>query len=95
LFKNAIIKDETSVYIVVKKADTKRHVKIDEDMINKIKKHKWYFNIDDSVVARIQKKDRLEIVYLANFILGVNKYYRIGFKNGNKFDYTKENLMEL
>lgn len=95
LFKNAIVKDEETSYIVVKLGEISKKIKIDEDIIDKIKKHKWYLNINNSVVTRIQKKDRLEIVYLSNFILGVNEYHKIGFRNGNKFDYTKENLIEL
>jgi hypothetical protein len=93
LFRNAIVKDDNITYMIVKKADIKKHIKINEDIINKIKKYKWYFNIDDIVITRMYKKDRLEIVYLSNFILGANKYHRIIFKNDDKYDYRKENLI--
>ena len=94
-FRNAIAKDKDIFCIIVKKGDINKHIKVDEDIIDKIKKYKWYINLDNLVITRTKKQDRLEIVYLANFILGVNKYHKIGFKNDNKFDYRKENLIKL
>jgi hypothetical protein len=90
---NDIIVNENGITcMLVKRLYSYEEVKIDNELIKDIKKYKWYFNASGAVVARKKVKGILKIVHLANLVLQKSEYYRIGYKNGYKYDCRIENL---
>jgi hypothetical protein len=87
-----VINNDGTAHILVKRLYSYEEVKIDSELIKNIKKYKWYFNASGAVVARKKVKGILKIIHLANLVLQKNEYYRIGYRNGYKYDCRIENL---
>jgi hypothetical protein len=92
ILKDEIIIEENYAYIIIKRATKNEKVKIDKEIIDKIKDYKWYLNSSGYVVARKRIKERLAIIHLSNFILNKNEYFHIKHLNGDKLDCTIKNL---
>jgi len=86
-------KDNSITYIMVKNRYSKQvEVIIDAEDLSIISNSEWYINSYDEVVSKITNGSKTPITYLANFILNINKKYKVLYKNNDKLDCRKKNL---
>jgi hypothetical protein len=92
-FKNEIIIEENYAYIILEGIIVEiKKVKINREIVDKVKDYKWHLNSSGNVITRKKIEGRLSIIHLSNLILNKEEYYRIKYINNDKLDCTIENL---
>jgi len=91
--KNLIIECGDIAYISIKRNNSEVKVIIDKEDISKVSKYQWLINISGFIITRINKDGVTRIWHLSNFVLDINDYYDIKYRNEDKLDCRKVNLI--
>jgi hypothetical protein len=70
---------------------------IEEEDIQKVLSfpHEWRLDADGDIIASAASKGHYAKVYLYQLILGLDNKTFVSFANGNKRDFSRENLLRL
>lgn len=91
--KNLIIECGDIVYIAIKRNNSEVKVIIDKEDVSKVSKYQWLINISGFIITRINKDGVTRIWHLSNFVLDINDCYDIKYRNEDKLDCRKVNLI--